>query len=152
MARERDAAHSSSSYDFIFADAVGSESVPFQLVTQEFNEKVAGLLAEDGAYMLALVDTCEGGRLLGALVGTLRQTFSHVEVIGEPPSRQSALSSFVVFAAQHACDARRSLEGFDRHMTFRLLDESDVTRIHAGSSHLVLTDDYAPVELSLIHI
>jgi len=146
LARERDAGQSPRSYDFIFADAVGSESVPFQLVTQEFNEKVAGLLAEDGAYMLALVDTCEGGRLLGALVGTLRQTFSHVEVIGEPPSRQSALSSFVVFAAQHACDARRLLEGFDRHMTFRLLDESDVTRIHAGSSHLVLTDDYAPVE------
>ncbi|HPY51411.1 MAG TPA: fused MFS/spermidine synthase [Sedimentisphaerales bacterium] len=146
LARERDAGQSPRSYDFIFADAVGSGSVPFQLVTQEFNEKVAGLLAEDGAYMLALVDTCEGGRLLGALVGTLRQTFSHVEVIGEPPSRQSALSSFVVFAAQHACDARRSLEGFDRHMTFRLLDESDVTRIHAGSSHLVLTDDYAPVE------
>jgi tetratricopeptide (TPR) repeat protein/predicted membrane-bound spermidine synthase len=146
LLREREADESRRPYDFVYADMIGSGSVPFQLVTREFNEKIADLLAGDGVYMSSLVDTYEGGRFLGAVVGTLEQTFSHVDVIGERLVQPSPLSSFVVVAAQHRFDARRFLEGFDKHLKFRLFGESEVVHLKEGIAHLVLTDDYAPVE------
>ncbi len=146
LVRERKADPSRKRYDFIYMDMTGSSSIAFALVTREFNDKIAGLLAEDGAYMLALVDTCNGGPFLGAVAGTLRQTFSHVDVIRERAGQSSPLGSSVVVAGRRACDARRFLESFNRHMEFRLLDEPQVAHLHAESSCLVLTDDYAPVE------
>lgn len=144
---ERKADPSGRLYDFIYMDIIGSRFIAFALLTREFNDKIAGLLTEDGAYMLALVDTCEGGPFLGVVVGTLRQTFSHVDVIGERPGQTSPLRSFVVVAKRRACDTRRFLESFNRYLEFRLLDEPELRRLHGESSCLVLTDDYAPVEV-----
>ena len=46
-------------YDFIYEDAFNDYSVPYQLVTREFNDKIAEILSDDGAYIMNLIDTHE---------------------------------------------------------------------------------------------
>jgi len=70
-------------YDFIYADAFNDYSVPFQLVTTEFNEKIAKLLTDDGVYMINLIDIPDSGLFLGAFISTLEKTFPYIDVILE---------------------------------------------------------------------
>ncbi len=131
---------------FIYVDLVGRDGVPFPYVTREFNEGIAERLTEDGAYMLSLIDTTQGGRLLGAAIGTLEQTFSHLHVIADDSRPSSSTNSFVVVASEHAFDAERFLYDHDEFMRFRLLDAAEITRLKGAVNFLVLTDDFAPVE------
>ncbi len=43
-------------YDLIFGDAFNDFSVPWHLTTREFNDKIAGLLTDDGVYMINIID------------------------------------------------------------------------------------------------
>lgn len=136
-------------FDFIYCDMIDDGSVSFHLLTREFNEKLARLLAGDGAYLLNLLDTCEGSQFLGAVLGTLEATFAHVDVVAEPVGPVSARSSFVVVASHRAFDTRRFLEDYDERLKFRLLDRAEVVRLKERSDYRLLTDDYAPVETLL---
>lgn len=133
-------------YDFIYIDTAGDGSTPFQWVTNQFNEKIAALLADDGVLMLSAVDVVAGGRFLGAVVATLEQTFSHVHVIASPVGQRMTRACFVVVAAQWGLDATQYLKDYDEDLKFRLLGESEIEGLKAQSGYLVLTDDYAPVE------
>ena len=44
------------SYDLVFGDAFNDFSVPWHLTTREFNELIAGLLDEHGAYLINIID------------------------------------------------------------------------------------------------
>jgi tetratricopeptide (TPR) repeat protein len=134
-------------YDFIYEDALDDCAVPFQLLTKEFNDKVAGLLADDGVYMIHLLDSCQSGRLLGAVVNTIRETFPHVHVIttgqaGLPSLRRTS----VVIAAKRQIDPQAILDEHSKHLKFSVLDESQVDALQARCGRVILTDDYAPVE------
>ncbi|MDB5352710.1 MAG: hypothetical protein JWN86_3957 [Planctomycetota bacterium] len=43
-------------YDLIFGDAFNDFSVPWHLTTKEFNDKINGLLTDDGVYMINIID------------------------------------------------------------------------------------------------
>ena len=43
-------------YDLIFGDAFNDFSVPWHLTTREFNDKLSGLLTDDGVYMINIID------------------------------------------------------------------------------------------------
>ncbi len=133
-------------YDFVYADVLSDSSMALPLVTREFNEKIAALLAGDGAYMLSLIDTRGGGQFLGAVVGTLEQTFSQVCVIADRVGPRTMRNAFVVIASQRTFGVTEFLRDHDKHLEFRRLDESEIASLKAKSGHLVLTDDYAPVE------
>lgn len=146
LSNRRDASDPERPYDFIYADAVRDGLIPVPLVTQQFNEKIATLLADDGAYMLHVVDAPGGGRFLGAVVTTLEQTFAHVCVLADRVGPRATWSAFVVVAAQRAFDTAGCLRDYDEHLEFERLDDSQVAALKAAGGHLVLTDDYAPVE------
>ena len=133
-------------YDFIYEDAINDYSVPFQLVTQEFNEKIARLLTDDGVYLINLIDTYDNGRFLGAVVSTIKQTFPHVYVITSEISLPSLRDTFVVVATKRPIDPKAILTEQNRHLKFWLLNESDMDYLQDQAGRLVLTDDYAPVE------
>jgi len=133
-------------YDFVYEDAINDYSVPFQLVTQEFNDKIARLLADDGLYMVNLIDTFENGQFLGAVVNTLHQTFPHVYVITNRANLPSLRNTFVVVAGRQAFDPGAALQRYNRHLRFWLLDESEMEQLRRKCDDAVLTDDYAPVE------
>ena len=52
-------------YDFIYEDAINDYSVPFQLTTWEFNEKILQLLKDDGVYLINMIDIFDSGLFLG---------------------------------------------------------------------------------------
>jgi tetratricopeptide (TPR) repeat protein len=133
-------------YDFIYEDAINDYSVPFQLVAKEFNDKIAVLLADDGLYAVNLIDTYESGRFLGAVVGTLEQTFPCVYVIASRGALPSLRDTFVVAAARRPIDVEAVLSAYDPHLGFRLLNRSEIDRVKDRVAGEILTDDYAPVE------
>jgi len=133
-------------YDFIYEDAVNDFSVPFQLITEQFNNKIAKLLSEDGVYMLTLIDIYDHGHFLGAVVNTLRRTFAEVYVLTERTQPTSVRNTFVVIAGKRELD----LKGLGaKHSDFGniwCLAPEEVEGLTQKASGMVLTDDYAPVE------
>ncbi len=144
--REMRGRESAERYDFIYDDAINDGSVPFELVTKEFNDRIAELLTDEGLYMMTLADTYESGRFLGAVIGTLEQTFPYVHVIASRVRLPSLQDTFVVAATRRQFDPERLLSEHNEYLPFRLLDGSEVAQLKERAEHLVLTDDYAPVE------
>jgi predicted membrane-bound spermidine synthase/Tfp pilus assembly protein PilF len=133
-------------YDFIYEDALDHYSVPFQLTTRQFNEKIARVLTGEGIYMVELIDTFESGQFLGAVVNTLQQTFSFVSVISERDVALDSRNTFVVIAAKRDLNLANVCEEFGAGKNVWYLDDSDVAQLKAKSRQRVLTDNYAPVE------
>ncbi len=146
LLRQEDTGGGARRYDSIYEDAFNDCAAAFPLVTKEFNDKVSRLLADDGVYMMNLIDMYENGRLLGAVVGTLEQTFPVVHVIAGRRGLPSLRDSFVVVAARHRLDVDSILRKYDEHLEFQLLDDSHVAYLRQASGGMILTDDYAPVE------
>ncbi|HUW20932.1 MAG TPA: fused MFS/spermidine synthase [Sedimentisphaerales bacterium] len=133
-------------YDFIYEDAINHYSVPYQLVTKEFNDNIARFLADDGAYMINLIDMFESGLFLGSIVNTLKETFQHVYVVADALP-DSYRNTFVVIAAKREIN----LENLGDDETIKRLDlwifsNSDMKNLGEKAREIVLTDDYAPVE------
>lgn len=133
-------------YDLICSDVRRDGSAPFQVVTKEFNEKIAGRLTEDGVYIVTLTDAYDSGRFLGAVVETLGQTFPHIYVLGHRLAQALQPETFVVAAARRPLDPAAMLTVYDEHMMFWLLDQSDRAEVKEKGQGVVLTDDLAPVE------
>lgn len=133
-------------YDFVYQEFNAGGSVPFQLVTTQFNEKLASLLAPDAVYMVALSDVFEDGRFLGAVVATLEQTFPHVHVLRGPAVPASWPETFVVVATPRVIDPAALLASHDAHLPVRSLDESAMADLTSRGQGTILTDDLAPVD------
>ena len=144
--KHRHAEEQQTVYDFIYEDALNDYSVPYQLTTKEFNDKIAQMLTDDGAYMIELIDIYDSGLFVGSFVNTLEQTFPYVYIITENEPR-SVRSTFVIIAAKR----KINLEGLDvdrrvKNLDLRVLSNSDVETLRKKARRVVLTDDYAPVE------
>jgi tetratricopeptide (TPR) repeat protein len=133
-------------YNFIYEDAFNDYSVPFQLVTKEFNDKIAKILTDDGVYMMNVIDIFDSGLFLGALVNTLEKTFPCVHVVADYFSPTSVRETYVVVAAKHYFDPKSILSKYDRGLKLWYLSESDKNLLKEKSRGIVLTDDYVPVE------
>jgi tetratricopeptide (TPR) repeat protein len=134
-------------YDFIYEDAVNDYTVPYQLTTKEFNNKFVNLLADDGVYMVELIDVLDDGLFLGAFVNTLEKTFPYVYVISDAQLPRDERNTFVVVAAKRQLNLKNLEQEYDRKkLNLLLLSESDIELLRQKTHGLVLTDDYAPVE------
>ena len=120
-------------------------ALPANLVTKQFNDNVSALLADNGVYILSIVDAADGGAFLGSLVSTLMQTFPHVRVIARSASHPSAVEDFVVLAAKRPLDVTGSLTSNAESPAFRVLEMAQVDRIRQLCSGLILTDERASI-------
>jgi spermidine synthase len=136
----------SKKYDFIYEDALDHYSVPFQLTTREFNDKIAHVLADDGIYMIELIDTFESGQFIGAVLNTLQLTFPFVTAISELTVLPEDRNTFVVVAAKQNLDLVNVCEEYGAGKQVWYLNDSDIAQFAVKSGHIKLTDDYAPVE------
>lgn len=133
-------------YDFIYEDALNDYSIPYQLTTKEFNDKIAQILSDDGVYMIELIDVFEYGLFVGAFVNTLEQTFDHVYVITEAEARLGR-NTFVIIAAGREIDLENiRTEESVSDMELWLLSDSEIEMLKRKAQGIVLTDDYAPIE------
>jgi tetratricopeptide (TPR) repeat protein/MFS family permease len=133
-------------YDFVYGDAVNDYAVPFQLVTKEFNDKIARLLTDDGVYMVNLIDIYDSGLFLGGVLDTLEETYPHVYVMAMKLSRQ-VRNTFVLAAAKKPLDVNRLISEYKAEkLELWILNDSEMRQLKQKSNGMVLTDDYAPVE------
>jgi len=133
-------------YDFIYEDALNDYSVPYQLTTKEFNDKIARLLTDTGVYMIELIDIYDSGLFVGAFVNTLEETFPFVYVVTENGPR-SGRNTFVVIAAKRVLDLEKlPVHERTKDLDLWVLNDSDVKELKEKARGLVLTDNHAPVE------
>jgi spermidine synthase len=140
-------------YDLIMGDAFNDYSVPYHLTTREFNERVKEWLADDGLYMVNMID---GPRrdFLRAYTATLRQTFSHVYVAPAIRTwRESPRITFVIIATETPLDLDRfeRIDAFDGDTLFadQVLDEAELDVVLNEGQVVILTDRFAPVDQML---
>jgi spermidine synthase len=138
-------------YDLIFGDAFNDYSVPYHLTTKEFNDRVRVWLADDGLYVVNIIDGAYG-RFLRAYTYTLRQTFPYVYLA--PTLRdweETSRSTFVLIGANQPLDvaALASTSQGDAIVRTQLLDEQALNALLASGSPVTLTDRYAPVDQML---
>jgi len=136
-------------YDFIYEDALNDYSVPFQLTTREFNEKLLRILKDDGIYMVELIDIYDSGLFAGSFVNTLRQTFPNVYVISESDVTRQDRNTFVVIASQRKLDLADLKRDYPYVGQLWYLTDAEVDTLCAKGGNFILTDDYAPVETFL---
>ena len=132
-------------YDFIYEDAINDYSVPYQLVTKEFNDKIYKILKDDGAYMLNLIDIFDSGQFLGAIINTVQQTFPNVYVLSKDAPRNMR-NTFVIVAAKQKINLQKILKKYKTDVDMWCLNDAEINSLKQKAHQIVLTDDYAPVE------
>ena len=140
-------------YDLILGDAFNDFSVPYHLTTQEFNERVRAWLADDGLYMVNMIDG-PSGDFLRATIRTLRQTFDYVYLAPSVKSwRQTPRTTFVLIASDAPLDldAFQAIDAGDGEplLAHSLLSAEQVDELLSEGPAVLLTDRYAPVDQML---
>jgi predicted membrane-bound spermidine synthase/Tfp pilus assembly protein PilF len=135
-------------YDFIYEDAINDYSVPYPLVTREFNEKIHQILSDDGYYMVNLIDIYDVGRFVGSMIQTLRQTFAFVQVMTDFEQLLSARRTFVLIAGNKPPSGGPGWipQDLSDPGMYWNLTPAQVDSLCAAAGGMVLTDDFAPVE------
>jgi spermidine synthase len=139
-------------YDLIMGDAFNDYSVPYHLTTREFDERVRAWLADDGLYLVNIIDGPQGD-FLRAYLHTLGQTFDYVLLVPTSESwREAPRTTFVLIASAAPLDIPllRRQDGGDGYslLANRLLDQDQVDLLAEGKL-VTLTDRYAPVDQML---
>ncbi|MEY7978070.1 fused MFS/spermidine synthase, partial [Streptomyces pilosus] len=138
------------SRDLVVGDAFGGVSVPWHLTTAEAMTDVRRVLDEDGLYVANLIDHGDLA-FARAEAATLRATFAHVALLGEPtdiglaPAGGARGGNLVVVASDRRVDLRAVQQALDaRNTGWRIATGDDLTSWIGGAP--LLTDDYAPVD------
>lgn len=137
-------------YDFVVGDTISDTSIPYHLVTKEFNDRLKRLLRPGGVSITHTLDTLDRPELLSTLVKTLYETYAHVGVIaytGVTDVRQS----LIVVASDDpgALKIDRTAEILRekyRNTFLKKLTDAEVKALAARPGAMVLTDRFSPVE------
>ncbi|HKB06001.1 MAG TPA: fused MFS/spermidine synthase [Gemmataceae bacterium] len=143
-------------YQYVIQDAVNDLSVPYHLMTKEYNDAVKETLAPGGAYLLTLIDSVENGELWRAAVHTMRQSFQYVELLDpEGFERPDARTVFIVYGSDEPFDLAEvravaqeayMRKGQPREAYTHELERDRLEKFLGGRPAIVLTDQYAPVD------
>ena len=133
-------------YDFVYMDAFSNMLVPFQLVTQQFNEKIYEIMAADGVYLINAIDILNSGKFAGNLVNTLGQTFPYIYVV-KRRSRDDLPENIIIIAGKKAVDlSNLKTEETMANNYLWVFDGNDLAALKKKADTIILNDDYAPVE------
>jgi spermidine synthase/MFS family permease len=138
-------------YQLVVQDAVNDLSVPYHLMTKEYNDAIKAALTPDGVYLLTLIDSLEVGELWRASVNTLRKSFKHVVLLYPGKINISMENStrgvYVIYASDTPFDlqALRKAVGTTDLWTHEL-DADTLEWLLDMSPKVILTDQYAPVD------
>ncbi|MBI2955184.1 MAG: fused MFS/spermidine synthase [Chloroflexi bacterium] len=138
-------------YQLIVQDAVNDLSVPYHILTKEYNDQIREILSDDGIYLLTVIDLYQDGQLLRSAIRTMMQTFPHVQLMAASPVWESSGSSvFVIYGANRKLDLeemRDALRGQEYTGIRTVVQPDDQLRAYVnGGPPIVLTDQYAPVD------
>jgi spermidine synthase len=143
-------------YDLILGDAFNHYSVPYHLTTREFNERVRQWLADDGLYVVNIIDG-PYGEFARAYYHTLQQTFKYVYLAeGNGAWREVSRSMFVLIATDKPLDLALVAEcdaGDGDALTARTIaGQAELDRLQTEAPLITLTDQYVPVDQMLASV
>jgi len=140
-------------YSLIMGDAFNDYSVPYHLTTLEFNERVRTWLADDGLYLVNLID---GPRrdFLRSYTATLAKTFDYIYIVPALRGwRESPRVTFVIIASDQPLDLERfrDIDAGDGEtlLADTVLPDTDRDALLSEDKLVLLTDQYAPVDQML---
>jgi spermidine synthase len=128
-------------YALVVQDAVNDLSVPYHIMTREYNDRVKALLLPDGAYLLTVIDLYRDGQLLRSALRTMRETFPRVQLLAAGPAWRSGGANVWVIAGSARGLEVNALGGLAAE-----LPQDELDAYVADGPQIVLTDQYAPVD------
>ncbi|HET6509465.1 MAG TPA: fused MFS/spermidine synthase [Baekduia sp.] len=133
----------SHSADVVVGDAFSGYTVPWQLLTREYNDEVRRVLKPGGLYIINLIDL-ERMHLARAVVATLRRQFRDVQMAAVPDAAGDVSGESGNLEILSS-DAPRTWRGFDPDENgAAVFDRDAMARFSKGGK--LLRDDYAPVD------
>lgn len=143
------------SYDLVIQDAVNDLSVPWHLMTDEYNQLIRRLLRPEGMYLLTVIDDVESGRFLASAVRTVGSAFNETDLLA--PQETKALRSrsvFMISGRNHKLtpglsEPTDSSDWWKGLPSAHVFSKPEVKQLFErwGSASPLLTDDYAPVDI-----
>jgi spermidine synthase len=140
-------------YDLVFGDAFNDLSVPYHLTTLEFDQKVRGVLKDDGIYLVNVIDKLQGGQFIPAFVRTLKMVFPHVYIMSSGTPWTSTITyanTFVVAGSATPLDIDRLKQvqgqGTNGRTVTNVMPLDLMEEWLQNTPSVVLTDDYAPAD------
>ena len=133
-------------FDVIMVDAYQDITIPFQMSSVEFFQKVQDHLEEGGVMVVNLNMKSEAEDSIGAYLGdTICQVFPYVLSFDVPASsNQELFASMQPFSPETLIYGASALT--DEPLQNLLLKEAQKLSVYEGGNH-ILIDDKAPVEL-----
>ncbi|WP_199746853.1 fused MFS/spermidine synthase [Corallococcus sp. AB049A] len=137
-------------YDLVIQDAVNDLSVPYHLMTREYDVLVRSLLKPDGIYLLTVIDEIPRGSFLRSAFRTVQDVFPHVELLHDARAGSKGQNVYIVAGSMKPLDLERLPEvlrgaGIEQPRTGRV-PRAEVDAYLAAGPALLLTDDFAPVD------
>jgi spermidine synthase len=137
----------SKAWDLVIGDAFGGQSVPWHLATREVAQDVRRVLADDGLYVLNVIDS-PPQKFIKAEVATVQSVFKHVALLSYPNAFAGGMgANFIVVAANKPLPLQ-SLEGAlanDLAVTGMVMKTGSAMKSFVGNAE-VLTDEFGPVD------
>lgn len=130
-------------YDVIMVDAYNRSNIPFHLTTKEFFEEMAGALRPGGIVVFNIVSSIEGesSPFFKSLLCTAQQVFPENRIFQAETDQPTEQDNLILVASR----AKLASPG-------RLADRPEYKRKIDLSKAVVLTDDYAPVEILALKV
>ena len=144
-------------YDLVIQDAVNDFSVPYHLMTAEYNAIIQRLLHPQGVYLLTVIDSMESGRFLASAVRTVRTSFGETKLLAPQETHMLQDRSVYVIAGhlpknQLTADednGSQSSGWWSSRSSAHVFDQQEIDALltRRASESPLLTDDYAPVDI-----
>ncbi len=133
------------SQDLVIGDAFGGISVPWHLTTREAVQDVRRVLADDGTYVVNMIDRGPLG-FARAELATLDEQFGYVALAAKPETVARTDGGNLVAIASDAPIDLPAIVGrlAERGTTWTVISGAELDGWIDGAP--VLTDDYAPVD------
>ena len=141
-------------YDLVIQDAVNDLSVPYHLMTAEYELLVKRLLHPNCLYLLTVIDNFDTGYFLASAVRTTQSVFGNVNLI-LPGKPEANTRNVFVISGRNTVGYPANKEFFTdsegqqiRETTF-VYPSSDIDKLLTRCERRspVLTDDFAPVDV-----
>jgi spermidine synthase len=133
-------------YDFIYMDAFNDLSVPFQLVTRQFNEKIFAITAADGVYLTNIIDMYNGGKVVASFVKTIKNIFPYIYVVTRHSDYNLPVNFIVIVAKRPVNLETINTEENLADAELVISDGNDLAMLDKTPGSITLDDDYVPVE------
>ena len=143
---------SNQKYNLVAGDVFNDLSTPYHLTTVEFARLVRANMADDGIYMINIIDDYQKGRYMPSFIYTLKQAFNHVTIFYPQDNPESlGLGTFVIAASDKYIDPvdyRKFIreKGMNSPSGYPA-SESAVDMYLASRDPILLTDDYVPTDI-----